>query len=74
MVRAGGAECGDVVKDPLMPAGPGPRLPQMRAGHVGYPQSAPWMCVWYILAKVSPLVHLFSWISLNAHNHVRESR
>lgn len=40
MVRAGGAECRDVVKHPLVPAGTGPILPQMRARNMGYPEGA----------------------------------
>lgn len=43
MVSSGGAECRDAVKRPAMPAGTGPRLPQKRAGNVGYPEGAAWV-------------------------------
>ena len=74
MVRAGGSKCRDMVKHPLMPAGTGPRLPQMIAGNMGCPEGAAWMYVKSILAEMTLLVHLFSCIFLDAHNHVRESR
>lgn len=39
--EAGGTECKDVVRHPLVPAGIGPRLPQMRAGNVDVCQVHP---------------------------------
>jgi len=74
MVQAGEAECRDVVKHPLMPAGTGPRLPQMRSGNVGYPEGAALMYIRSILAEMTPSVRLFSYIFLNTYNHVMESR
>lgn len=73
MVRSGGAECRDVVKCPVMPAGTGPRLPQKRAGNLGYPEGAAWVYIRYILAKMTPFIHLFSCTFLDTHNHIRES-
>lgn len=56
-----------------MPARTGPRLIRMRAGTTGYSEDAAWMCVRYILAKTTPLVHLFSCISMDTHNHITKA-